>query len=343
MYVSFILMPYLIGFSILAFIRRWSILLAVTAVVAVVLISQSPFGISGGGPGLIGGIVIFSFFCIGCVSGFLSSVLVLVGRAGGFRFLSPVIVLPTLFLMGLVLPYASQGIEEKRREARNAPPPQECLDGQHSVTIGPRTLHIPVAPSLVINLAKGDGRSFFVLGYNDPARQFCRETQDAPLPLRSIALLLQNTRIDSDAGTTRRHFCSRQHPEYPWAGQACSLPMQNVPSGVVLRWTLSAKRPEFDPIVFYGADMLKQQRTERANGGLEYASKHELYLQRADGFFARCHSAESVENGIISCTAYERMPDGVIMDYTFKTGRDQFDDVSRTASSTAHAILESFR
>jgi hypothetical protein len=315
----------------------------VAAVVAVVLISQSSFEGSGGGPGLVGGIVIFSFFCIGCVFGFLASVLVLVRRGKGFRFLSPVIVLPILFLLGLVSPFAWQSIEEKRREARNAPPPEECLNAQHPVAIGTRTLHIPVAPSLVINLAKGDGRSFYVLGYNEPVRQFCREAKDAALPLKSIALQLENTRIDSGAGTTRPHFCSRQHPEYPWAALACSPPMRDVPAGVVLRWTLSAARLEFDPIAFYGAVMLKQPRTELADGSSEYASEHERYLQRADGFFARCHSTEPVGNAPISCTAYERLPDGLIMDYSFRTTRDQFNNVSGTASTAAYAILESFR
>ncbi|MBY3328905.1 MFS transporter [Rhizobium laguerreae] len=340
-FLSFILPPYAIGFLALCFWWRWWLLVPAGLVAAVLAKIEYASVNASGGAGSVFGIILLVFAMIGAASGFVASGVVVIGRMTRFQALRAIYVLPAVFILGFGSYFAVTWTQQKIREARYAPPDAACLDNLHPARIADVAIAIPVAPGILLY---GDGLSedHYTLWSNPDARAFCREADGGNATLKSVVFMLDGSPARREM-ETKRPFCSRPHPEYPWAEMACHLIPTDVVPDKPVKMTVSVKASGFDPSARERDAMLKNQAIVASDGLRTYRSKNDIYLQRPDGYFAQCYDHRSKIQPWLSCSATEELSDTLAISYDFRTTAELFMRQSVTVAGNARAIFDSLK
>ncbi|MBY3321162.1 hypothetical protein [Rhizobium laguerreae] len=340
-FLSFILPPYAIGFLALCFWWRWWLLVPAGLVAAVLAKIEYASVNASGGAGSVFGIILLVFAMIGAASGFVASGVVVIGRMTRLRALRALYVLPVVFILGFSSYFAVTLTQQKIREVRYAPPSAACLDNLHPARIADVAVAISVAPGIFLY---GDGMSedHYILWSNPDARAFCREADGGNATLKSVVFTLDGSPSRREM-QTNRPFCSRPHPEYPWAEMACHLIPTDVIPDKPVKMTVSVKAPGFDPSVREREAMSKNQAVVASDGLRTYRSQNDVYLQRPDGYFARCRDYRSKSQPWLYCTATEELSNKLAMSYDFRTTAELFINQSAAVAGSARAIFNSLK
>ncbi|MGM5056109.1 hypothetical protein ACD589_15680 [Rhizobium sp. 814_E9_N1_1] len=340
-FVTLAATPYLIGFLALCFWWRWWLLLPAGLVAAVLAKIEYASVNASDGAGVAFGIILVVFAMIGAASGFVAGGVVLIGRTTRLRALRAIHVLPVVFVLGFGSYFAVTWTQQKIREARYAPPAAACLDNSHPARIAGVAIAIPVAPGILLY---GDGMSddHYVLWSNPDARAFCNEADGGSATLKSVVFMLDGSPARREM-ETKRPFCSRPQPEYPWAEMACHLIPTDVIPDKPVQMTVSVKAPGFDPSVREREAMLKTQAIVASDGLRTYRSQNDFYLQRPDGYFAQCYDHRSKSQPWLSCTATEELSDKLAISYDFRTTAEIFIQQSAAVATNARAIFNSLK
>ena len=339
-FISFVLPWYAIGFLALAFWWRWWLLLPIGVIVGVLGKIEADSIARADGPALALGMAIFVFLCIGAGSGFLASALVIIGRWR--KWLHPLIVLPVVFVLGFGSYFAANWMEKRAREARRVPPPADCVDNPHPARLGDVELSIPIAPNIFMESSDAiEGHYLFSVYANQMAREFCADADVSPPALTSVSINLDGT-PSRRAEQTKHPFCARKHPDLPWADMTCNLiPVSSI-TDMPVRLRASNVRPGFDVIATERNEMLKSQPSKATDGVKTYAAQHAQYLQRPDGYFARCHKSSSPRQPYLYCSAH-LLYGGVVLSYDFRTAESVFLTQSAVVETNARAIFDSLK
>lgn len=340
-FLSFVGPAYAIGFLALCFWWRWWLLVPAGIVAAVLAKIEFASVNASDGAGVALGIILVVFLVIGAASGFVASGLVLIGRATRLQALRAVYVLPAVFILGFGSYFAVTWIQQKSREARYAPPDAACLDNLHPARIADVDIAIPIAPGIFL-YGEGMNDDHYILWSNPDARAFCGEADGGDATLKSVVFMLDGSPSRREM-ETERPFCSRPHPEYPWAEMACHLIPTDVIPDKPVQMTVSVKAPGFDPSVREREAMLKNQAIVASDGLSTYRSQSDFYLQRPDGYFARCHDHRSKSQPWLSCTATEELSDKLAISYDFRTTAELFINQSAAVAANARAIFNSLK
>ncbi|MBY3441789.1 MFS transporter [Rhizobium laguerreae] len=333
--------PYAIGFLALCFWWRWWLLVPAGIVAAALAKFEYASVTAADGPGLALGIILVVFMMIGATSGFVASGLVLIGRATRLQALRAIYVLPAVFILGFGSYFAVTWTQQKIREARYAPPAAACLDNLHPAQIADVEIAIPIAPGIFL-YGERMNNDHYILWSNPDARAFCGEADGGNATLKSVVFMLDGSPARREM-ETKRPFCSRPHPEYPWAEMACHLiPTDAIPDKPV-KMTVSVKAPGFDPSVREREAMSKNQAVVASDGLRTYRSQNDVYLQRPDGYFARCRDYRSKSQPWLYCTATEELSNKLAMSYDFRTTAELFINQSAAVAGSARAIFNSLK
>ncbi|NEJ88867.1 hypothetical protein GR223_23525 [Rhizobium leguminosarum] len=340
-FVTLAAIPYLVGFLALCFWWRWWLLVPAGIVAAVLAKIEYASVNTSDGAGVAFGIILVVFAMIGVASGFVASGVVVIGRTTRLRALRAVFVLPTVFIVGFGSYFAVTWTQQKIREARYAPPSAACLDNLHPARIAGVAVAIPVAPGILLF---GDGMSddHYILWSNPDARAFCSEADGGNATLKSVVFMLDGSPARREM-ETKRPFCSRPQPEYPWAEMACHLIPTDVIPDKPVKMTVSVKASSFDPSARERDAMLKNQAIVASDGLRTYRSKNDIYLQRPDGYFAQCYDHHSKIQPWLSCTATEELSDRLAISYDFRSTAELFIDQSAAVAASARAIFNSLK
>nr|WP_298100009.1 hypothetical protein [uncultured Shinella sp.] len=339
--VWFFLTPFAIGFFALCFWWRWWLL--VPAAVAAAIFGKIEYDgvMTADGPGMALGIGLVVFLLIGGTSGALASAVVIAGRSLSIRLLSPLFVLPVVFLLGFGSYFALNWTEKKLHEARNASPSESCLSGLHPARLGSVELDIPIAPGLFL-WGMGGRDDHYILWSNSHARAFCADTDDEPVALKKVSFMLDG--MPSRRRTeTQRPFCEKDHPEYPWADMACNLILDGVVPDSAVNVSVSIPTSTTDWVAKDRESMMTNPMTVAADGVKTYRGKNDLYLERPDGFFARCQAYDTPSRPWLYCSAGETLPEGLALSYEFRTTEKTFLLQSPKVAASAHAMFDSLR
>ncbi|MBY3124557.1 hypothetical protein [Rhizobium laguerreae] len=340
-FVTLAATPYFIGFLTLCFWWRWWLLVPAGLVAAVLAKVEFASINASDGAGAAFGIILVIFAMIGAASGFVASGVVVIGRMTRLQALRAVYVLPVVFILGFGSFFAVTWTQQKIREARYAPPSAACLDNLHPARIAGVAIAIPVAPGILLY---GDGMSddHYILWSNPDARAFCNEADGGSATLKSVVFMLDGIPARREM-ETKRPFCSRPQPDYPWAEMACHLIPTDVVPDKPVQMTVSVKAPGFVPSVREREAMLKNQAIVASDGLRTYRSQNEFYLQRPDGYFAQCHDHGSKSQPWLSCTATEDLSDKLAISYDFRTTTELFITQSAAVAAHARAIFNSLK
>ncbi|WP_334543872.1 hypothetical protein [Rhizobium leguminosarum] len=340
-FLSFVGLPYAIGFLALCFWWRWWLLVPAGIVAAVLAKIEYESVNASDGAGAALGIILVVFVMIGAASGFVASGLVVIGRTTRVQALRAVYVLPIVFIIGFGSYFVVTWTQQKIREARYAPPSAACLDNLHPARIADVGIAIPVAPGLFLY---GDGMNddHYILWSNPDARAFCSEADGGNATLKSVVFTLDGSPSRREM-QTNRPFCSRAHPEYPWAEMACHLIPTDVIPDKPVKMTVSVKAPGFDPSVREREAMLKTQAIVASDGLRTYRLQNDFYLQRPDGYFAQCRDYRSKSQPWLYCTAKEELSDKLAISYDFRSTAELFITQSATVATNARAIFNSLK
>ncbi|TAW06955.1 hypothetical protein ELI25_29605 (plasmid) [Rhizobium ruizarguesonis] len=340
-FLSFVGVPYAIGFLALCFWRRWWLLVPAGLVAAGLVKTEYASVNASDGAGAAFGIILVVFAMIGAASGFIASGVVLIGRMTRLRALRAVYVLPAVFILGFGSYFAVTWTQQKIREARYAPPAAACLDNLHPARIADVAVAIPVAPGILL-FGNEMSDEHYILWSNPDARAFCGEADGGNATLKSVVFMLDGSPARREM-ETKRPFCSRPQPEYPWAEMACHLIPTDVIPDKPVQMTVSVKAPGFDPSVREREVMLKNQAIVASDGLRTYRSQNDFYLQRPDGYFARCHDHRSKSQPWLSCTATEELTDKLAISYDFRSTAELFIKQSAAVAANARAIFDSLK
>ena len=292
----------------------------------------------GAGAGLA--VAIYAVLFLGAVSGFIASLLVIIGRIGEWTLLRPVIVLPTvLFLIPATL-YGASVINERQRAASLAVPSSQCIQGRHLVLIGKDDFALPVAPGIVVKETGIDGKSYS-LGLNQGARVFCAEAaRRSPLPVDSVSLDFGRWPTMS---AVRNAVCVDKDTGYPYARESCSpasvRDFPDFPMNVTLRLAvpdapaLEAERTRIVTLPFETTPEGIRVRTER----------NFVYLGEDGDSFAKCRHETSPSGPLLHCTANKRISDSVFVSYSFKATEANFRRVSQSSEKRVDEVLAYLR
>lgn len=88
---------------------------------------------------------------------------------------------------------------------------------------------------------------------------------------------------------------------------------------------------------------MKTKPTVASDGLRTYRSQNDFYLQRPDGYFARCHDHRSKSQPWLSCTATEEISDKLAISYDFRTTGELFINQSTAVAANARAIFNSLK
>ncbi|MBY5399576.1 MFS transporter [Rhizobium leguminosarum] len=340
-FLSFVGLPYAIGFLALCFWWRWWLLVPAGIVAAVLARIEYASVNASDGAGSVFGIILVVFAMIGAASGFVASGVVVIGRATRLQALRAVYVLPVVFILGFGSFFAVTWTQQKIREARYAPPDAACLDNLHPARIADVEIAIPIAPGIFL-YGERMNNDHYILWSNPDARAFCGEADGGNATLKSVVFMLDGYPSRREM-QTNRPFCSRPHPEYPWAEMACHLIPTDVIPDKPVQMTVSVRAAGFDPSAREREAMLKNQAIVASDGFRTYRSQNDFYLQRPDGYFARCHEHRSKSQPWLSCTATEELSEKLAISYDFRTTADLFMQQSVVVATNARAIFDSLK
>ncbi|WP_327212168.1 hypothetical protein U8Q06_05910 [Rhizobium beringeri] len=340
-FLSFVGPAYAIGFLALCFWWRWWLLVPAGIVAAVLAKIEYASVNASDGAGAALGIILVIFAMIGAASGFIANGVVLIGRATRLQALRAVYVLPVVFILGFGSYFAVTWTQQKTREARYAPPSAACLDNLHPARIADVDIAIPIAPGIFL-YGEGMSDDHYILWSNPDARAFCGEADGGNANLKSVVFMLDGYPSRREM-QTKRPFCSRPHPEYPWAEMACHLiPTDAIPDKPV-GMTVSIRAAGFDPSAREREAMLKNQAAVASDGLRTYRSQNDFYLQRPDGYFAQCRDYRSKSQPWLYCTAKEELSDRLAISYNFRTTAELFMQQSVAVATNARAIFDSLK
>jgi hypothetical protein len=339
--LSFVGPAYAVGFLAMCFWWRWWLLVPAGILAAVLAKIEFASVNASDGAGAAFGIILVVFVVIGAASGFAASGIVLIGRTAQLQALRAVFVLPVVFILGFGSYFVVTWTQQKTREARYRPPAAACLDNLHPARIADVDIAIPVAPGIFL-YGEGMNSDHYLLWSNPDARAFCGEADGGNATLKSVVFMLDGLPARREMGT-KRPFCSRPRPEYPWAEMACHLISRELIPDKPVEMTVSIKAPSVDPSVREREAMLKNQPTVASDGLRTYRSQNDLYLQRPDGYFARCHDHRSKSQPWLSCTATEELSDKLAISYDFRSTAELFITQSATVAANARAIFNSLK
>ncbi|NEJ94343.1 hypothetical protein [Rhizobium ruizarguesonis] len=339
--LSFVGPAYAVGFLAMCFWWRWWLLVPAGILAAVLAKIEFASVNASDGAGAAFGIILVVFVMIGAASGFAASGIVLIGRTAQLQALRAVFVLPVVFVLGFGSYFAVTWSQQKTREARYRPPAAACLDNLHPARIADVDIALPVAPGLLLY---GDGMygDHYLLWSNPDARAFCNEADGGSATLKSVVFMLDGSPARREM-ETKRPFCSRLHPEYPWAEMACHLIPTDVIPDKPVKMTVSVKASGFDPSARERDAMLKNRAIVASDGLRTYRSKNDIYLQRPDGYFAQCYDHRSKSQPWLSCTATEELSDKLVISYEFRSTAELFINQSAAVAASARAIFNSLK
>ncbi|MGM4909393.1 hypothetical protein [Rhizobium sp. 768_B6_N1_8] len=332
---------YAVGFLALCFWWRWWLLVPAGLLAAVLAKIEFASVNASDGAGAAFGIILVVFVMIGAASGFAASGIVLIGRTAQLQALRAVFVLPVVFILGFGSYFVVTWTQQKTREARYRPPAAACLDNLHPARIADVDIAIPVAPGIFL-YGEGMNSDHYLLWSNPDARAFCGEADGGNATLKSVVFILDGIPARREM-ETKRPFCSRPRPEYPWAQMACHLISTELIPDKPVEMTVSVKAPGFDPSVRERKAMLKNQPTLASDGLRTYRSQNDLYLQRPDGYFAQCRDYRSKSQPWLRCTATEELTDKLAISYNFRSTAELFITQSATVAANARAIFNSLK
>ena len=216
-FVVMALIPFVLGFAATGFWRRWGTLLPIGTGVVIVGAVQYSGALSGDGPGLPVGILLAWFFVLGAVCGSIASGTVLIGRGTGWKVLRPTLIIPAILVVGFGGPMAFYFAEAMMRDAKMAPPPQYCFKRLYPARIAGVDLSLPAAPG--ISFFQTGSNRLFGMWHNPDLRTLCSQSADQTTEMRAMTFMLHESFWSTQ--DARDLFCSRQHPEYPWAAMVC--------------------------------------------------------------------------------------------------------------------------
>lgn len=339
--LSLMLMPFVVGFVALGFWRRWWLL--VPAVVAAAIFSKREYDgvIVADGIGAVFGLGILIFLMLGGGSGAVASALVISGRALRLRILAPAFVLPTVFIVGLSSFFVFSWTQQKLREIRNAPPSASCQNGLHPARLGSVELEIPIAPGLLLRGMRGQD-DYYIPWHNPSARAFCSDAGDGPVALKEVAFMLDGMSRRSSF-ETQAPFCTRQHPEYPWANMACNPVSTEVVPDSAVNVEITIRTNNVDWIAKERDRMTSNPMSLSSNGVKIYRGNNEVFMERPDGFFVRCDTYRTSVRPWLYCSGQENLPEGLRLTYHFRTSEDAFLRQSPLVTASAHAMFQSIR
>ncbi len=331
-FVALAAIPYFIGFITLCFWWRWWPLLALFTG------WQYTGPLEGDGPGLAVGILLAFFTALGAGSGFIASSIVLIGRATTSRMLNPVVVLPSVFALGFGIPMLFYHAQAKQRDALFAPPPDTCFIKTYAAKLGELDLALPSAPGLAF-LKMGSPR-MYGLAHNPDVRSLCSEATAEAIQLRLLSLSLQGP---SYARTPQasEFFCSRKHPQYPWAAMVCKAPNFNEP---VINRPLSITLTTSDHVDWSTSERKRigdHSPSIRSDGLTIYKSEGGMLLQRPDGYLANCSLIRNAS--YLSCSAKEKLTAELTISYQFNTLESDFLRATPLISSRARTFIQSLQ
>ncbi|MDR6667956.1 hypothetical protein [Rhizobium sp. 1399] len=339
--LSFVGPAYAVGFLAMCFWWRWWLLVPAGILAAVLAKIEFASVNASDGAGAAFGIILVVFVMIGAASGFAASGIVLIGRTAQLQALRAVFVLPVVFILGFGSYFVVTWTQQKTREARYRPPAAACLDNLHPARIADVDIAIPVAPGIFL-YGEGMNSDHYLLWSNPDARAFCGEADGGNATLKSVVFMLDGIPARREM-ETKRPFCSRPHPEYPWAEMACHLISTELIPDKPVEMTVSVKAPGFDPSVRERKAMLKNQPTVASDGLRTHRSQNDLYLQRPDGYFAQCRDYRSKSQPWLYCTATEELSDKLAISYDFRSTAELFITQSATVAANARAIFNSLK
>ena len=338
----FILAPYAIGFFALCFWWRWWLLLPIGSV-AVVLAGLQYRGVmrSDGPGGMFLDVLLLVFLVLGAGSGAVASGLVIAGRALRWRTLKPLAVLPAVFLLGFGGYFAFGWTQEKIREARFVAPSDACLNGLHPARLGDVDLDIPVALGLFLWGIDRDNEHY-ILWSNPHARAFCALAERDPVALSGVHFKIDGS-PSRRVAETKMPFCSRKHAEYPWADMACNLIASRVIPDNPVRVNVDLSKGRFDWVAKEREAMQRNPVSIAPDGVRTYREKHRLYLERPDGYFARCYAPSSASQPWLYCSVREKLAEDLTISYDFRTTEALFLATSPIIAANARAIFDSLK
>ncbi|MGR9197536.1 hypothetical protein [Rhizobium leguminosarum] len=340
-FLSFVAPAYAIGFLTMCFWWRWWLLVPAGIAAAVLATIEYANVAAADGPGVALGIVLVVFVMIGAASGFVASGIVLIGRTTRWQALRAIYVLPAVFILGFGSYFAITWTQQKTREAYYATPSAACLDNLHPARVADVDIAIPVAPGIFL-YGDGGNDDHYILWSNPEARAFCREADGGAVTLKSVIFMLDGSPERREM-ETKLPFCSRPHPDYPWAEMACHLISTEVIPDKPVKMTVSVRASGIDPWTREREAMLKSQPIVASDGLRTYRSKNDIYLQRPDGYFAQCRDYRNKSQPWLYCTAKEQLSDRLTISYNFRTTPELFRTQSATVAANARAIFNSLK
>lgn len=341
LFLAFALFPYTVGFLLLCFWWRLeSMLLAWGVAFAFAAWASLSVGQS---DGLDMGIayILLLFLIIGAVSGAVASVLVIRGRASQWRLRSPLIILPIVFVLGPGSYITLDWIRESNRQARLAPPSEACLNGLHPGKFADIDVAIPLAPGLSL-IGDHFEHEYYFLGSNSDARAFCRLVENDDVKLAGIRFKVDERHAIHTA-RKERPFCLRKRADYPWGDMACNPAAYraNIENPISVDVGLARGRTDWEA---EARDDMRRSPVSTAPDGLKiYRAADAVYLERPDSYFARCSRPTAASQPLLYCTVRERLPQDLIISYTFEITEAEFLVKTPLIAAKARAIFDSLR
>jgi hypothetical protein len=211
------LIPFAVGFASTGLWRRWGALVPVAAVVLYLGIIGYGGAAAGDGPGVAVGLLLAWFFILGTVTGIAASTTVLTGRVIGSKTLRPTLTIPVIFAIGFGCPMAFYFFHSANMSWKMSSPGLACIDRHYPARIGDVDLLLPAAPG--IKIFEKVGYRSFGMWHNPDLRYLCSRGDGERLEIRDLSFMVRETIWSTHEA--KGLFCSRPHPEYPWALWVC--------------------------------------------------------------------------------------------------------------------------
>ncbi|MBC8129120.1 MAG: hypothetical protein H7Y08_02215 [Rhizobiaceae bacterium] len=352
MMFQFVVIPYSIGFSLLALLPGWRSLIAGS--LGAVALSGWAFGDVGSmdSPAVIVALPMVGFASLGLFAGGLARAATLLGRARRWRLSHPLLVLPLVFVAVPALFLALAFWQNKAQEARLAPPSPECTARLHDAMIADVSLAIPLAPAIDVSLGQGYDPTF-VFRINQHAREFC-SSASAGVPSITRISIDVGGRVPRGPAGRNEAVCSQRRPFAWW--QALCRESDTSDGAKYLEAVNVYVLGRFDARVLLAmsAEITDWERSEMAaitpqragDGLLTYVGAHNIFFTRADvpGYLARCYRMSQVDDlADLYCSVGYPLTAELGLVYRFRTREISFDRTARQADSSARAIFESLR
>lgn len=337
-------MSYAISFLLLAFLRRWHLLLLSGAGAVLLLWQAWRYIFSEESPRIMFATPMIILAFLGVVSGFFAATIVLSTRKYSRRWASSVTILPATFI---TVPAIVAGLffwQQASMTARRPPLSPLCFARLHPVILGGAPLALPLTPAISV-VEGGEHRSRYSLGIGTEARKFCEDTAAGPMRIANVRV-----EIDRSYSTRKSAFCSKAKP-YGWWYDLCRREHDNPPSDYPALVSFYALG-EYDQVKFrdLSADefakvkMADLPMRTLAGGVRRYADDRYIYFTRSDipGYRALCYET-ALRNSDIYCVAGYKLTARIGIAYQFHSKAEDFPERSAIIDLRARDVIESLR